>query len=827
MILKKINPDRAAFIIGESLGVQLKDFFTKYQKKLILGKHKVQNLPKEFQKSIKILLDLNDEEFELFRTWGVSVLSRSSDNIETAGVAEAIGYFLVCEYKLASGLRSKEKDRLYSRAVLEELLKEDPDPSLIEFLSSNIPYGKVKESSVPSTESNPQDVFNQKIMSMILDDAFPENLDDLKEESKAVSINFDTLKDRLEKLQRGRISESPSTLIPEGSVEIQRSRFLTREDKIDLEEVTVYAYVINTLDSGLRFLMPIAIETDGQLVHLDKDEAKAIFPNTGNLVWYPSDQKRTLGVNEFGIFTVELSNVARRSPDATTLTLYAVKQFISKLDCVVKVENSVRSLPKLGQWLRQNEEHLAISESLLLYRNELIKPHFKDNKHIQFETKMEVLDSPRILEIDHKLYVHDFKTSERYYDFSPIDLIVKRLIKQSNESANKLTKAQLAGLIQNLEEFKVEAPLLDPHYYDETINLINEFVSSQENLELLVEDILELKAVKQRVDDAISIKLREVESGFEGTKAALSAELGQIKSQVDDAKKALKSEEEKARKLKSSLASDISRIYSEAVEDGKRILSQSALFEGIVGKVSGPVVEMESSFTIHDFDGSKLDSEGMYKLFPPGKGYKDFIELLKNIHEMGFSFVITGTFAPFVAQLLALQISKKQIDVKVIDVYPGASKFPEIVLENVDQTLLLRNFDISPISVYGRKLLEDAYTSFHLKNSVHRKQLILVKEDTGLGLNTPKVLEMFSVHVDTDFIEDQERAELIEFDEFEEMLKTSGSHEKLKGIVRALRNNVPSVSFKDDPKKLSSALYFLARNFSESEAMRNRGGQSI
>lgn len=811
MILREINSNRAAFIIGESLGVQLKDFFTKYQKKLILGKHKVQNLPKEFQKSIKILFDLNDEEFELFRAWATSILERPSDDLQTINLAEAIGHFLVAECKLASVVKDKEKDKLCARIILKEFLKENPDGGLIEFLSSEIPYGANKKPEVKKV--SPRDAFNEKVISTILEDNFPDNLNQLRSDAESLSIDFDLLKNRLEKSQQVRPMPTQTSSAPEQTISTQRSRFLTSEDTFDVEDLKVYAQVTKVLDSGLRFLAPIAVEIDDQLIHLDKEEAKTIFPNTGDLVWYVSDQKRTLNVRQFGTFSVELSHIAQKSQDA--MTRYSVKQFISRVDPVLRVDASVDSLPKLGDWINQNEERLANSESIFLFKNELIKPHFKDDKRIQFETKMEVLEYPKILDIDKKLYVTDFKTSNKFYDFSPIDLIIKRLIKQANESSSKFTKAQLSGLIQNLEEFKTDAPLLDPHHYDEAIKTIDKFISFQENADQLIADILEIDTIKAKVNAAIAARVLEAEAGFEDNKSKLLAELDRIRAQMDEARKAFKIEEDRAKKLKTNLAADISKVYAEAVEDGKKTLSQSALFEGILNKENAATPELEPSFMIYNFDVDGLNDDALYKLVPPGMAYKNIVNLLDNIHELGFSFILSGSYALFVAKILAFKLSKKQIDLKMVDVYPGASRFPEVSISGASQTLILQNFDISPISIYGRKLLEDAYSTLNIKESAYKRQLILVREDTGLGLDTPKMLNMFAIHINTDRISEyEENSELIDLEDFEDMLKDGENYEKFKMAIRAVRNNLTKVSFKDDSEQLSSVLLFLIRQFS-------------
>jgi hypothetical protein len=112
-------------------------------------------------------------------------------------------------------------------------------------------------------------------------------------------------------------------------------------------------------------------------------------------------------------------------------------------------------------------------------------------------------------------------------------------------------------------------------------------------------------------------------------------------------------------------------------------------------------------------------------------------------------------------------------------------------------------------------LLEDAYSSLHINDISYKKQLILLKEDTGLGLDVPKVLDMFAITIDTDHISDyEESSQIIDFHDFEDMIKEGNNSDKVRMIVKAVRTNLSNVSFKDNIEQLSSTLLFLIRHLS-------------
>jgi hypothetical protein len=90
-----------------------------------------------------------------------------------------------------------------------------------------------------------------------------------------------------------------------------------------------------------------------------------------------------------------------------------------------------------------------------------------------------------------------------------------------------------------------------------------------------------------------------------------------------------------------------------------------------------------------------------------------------------------------------------------------------------------------------------------------------LKEDTGLGLDVPKLLDMFAITIDTDDIPDyEESSQIIDFEDFEEMIKEGNNFDKFRMIVRAVRANINNVSFADNKEQLSSTLFFLVRHLS-------------
>jgi hypothetical protein len=286
-------------------------------------------IPNEFKKLLPILFDLNDHEFKLFSDWTLATINSTAKKDEPiVGYKDAMAYFILNEFNLGDEKKDKDKDRIYACAVLTELIKETPDPKLLNFLSSEIPYSIEKKPIEITPVVNPETIFNKKVVSAILaDNISDEELINLIEESKGTSINSNLLQAQLRKINKPEIQEL-GNVTESGKLSIKESKLLSSRDEVDLDGAIVYGFVTRVLETGSRFIKPIAVEINDVLICLSKDEVAEFFPNTGNVIWLARDHKKTLQEGQYGKFEVEISEVAQRNQDASTK--YCVKKYISR-----------------------------------------------------------------------------------------------------------------------------------------------------------------------------------------------------------------------------------------------------------------------------------------------------------------------------------------------------------------------------------------------------------------------------------------------------------------------------------------------------------------
>ena len=140
----------------------------------------------------------------------------------------------------------------------------------------------------------------------------------------------------------------------------------------------------------------------------------------------------------------------------------------------------------------------------------------------------------------------------------------------------------------------------------------------------------------------------------------------------------------------------------------------------------------------------------------------------------------------------------------------------EIVENNItidnNLCILIKDFDISPISIYGHDLVDLCYRKFLSGEMNLGPVIVLTFEGSGLGLDYPEALKNSLAIVDTDHIDIEEFK--VELDEFSESIREDTSIEpnNKKSILNLIRSIkvFPGI---DDHDNLMLLLGFLQNTY--------------
>ena len=151
-----------------------------------------------------------------------------------------------------------------------------------------------------------------------------------------------------------------------------------------------------------------------------------------------------------------------------------------------------------------------------------------------------------------------------------------------------------------------------------------------------------------------------------------------------------------------------------------------------------------------------------------------------------------------------------------INISPGATSIPELLdskmLLDSSKIFLIKNFDISPISLYGHVLVDLCYKKFLAGTTESGITAFFTFEDSGLGLNYPQSLDFSFVIIDTDSLEFED--EIIDLDGFQEFIKDGGAVDD--SAKKALFNVIRSIkTFEgiDQPQRFAKLCGFMRKTY--------------
>lgn len=780
MTFKNLDSDRLYFIVINSVPPELLlDFYRRNDKRLILQGVKVSSLPKNAKTAAKIFITLPDKAIPVAREW----FSKKFESEPKVDLSEIIDKFLAYESVDDKNTDSNEMQN-FSRNIFLDLLSENPDQGVVKFMSSKIKLGAESILLTPTSIdliSPASEVTMERLISKItpyLDTFKNDKLSDLTDSEllavmaissgEAFSLLANEFHARVGKsnltsdtheaiLNALRVKKDNNDVIP--SIKLIDSRVASDLSSFDPEDVKFLGVVKNIVESSnTRFIRVLAVISGENCYGLNETQRKELLPESGDVIWLGRGHKKVLGLNQFGIFTVKSEdNSSKRGSNDTQFSL---DELIHQVYPVVLLEASVKENTKIKYLMEAQAEHIASKPAYVLIGNEgVLKPHLSTNA-IDFNEPMELFHQASILKIDNQLYTYQLGISDRKMDFSSSESYLKKLLRSDLLDKNNILKDQAQNLIDELRLInsgdnaeKVADLILDLNNVLEKKEFVDEIV-------MLLKGNAEIqKAVQERIDILVSEKI--------ASEKTVRSEILELENKKLEIKSSLEKEEEKFKKLRQKFSQDVKGVFERAKEDGGKVLSEAAFFMAIMesnslNKIETPQHAIAFSDTVAK--GYSMISRTPHALpinerfanlpFPERKVAKLFEVIMDSI-EMGFVPAFKGRAATILSSAIVDHYPSSLIS--EYEIYPGAIQIPELKRQSLDasqdQIILLNNFDMSPISLYGQHLIDQIFVNFMSRSKKIYPLIVLAFESSGLGLDYPLALETSMVIIDTDQIE--------------------------------------------------------------------------
>ncbi len=828
MTFKDLNQGRLYFVIVNAVGPILKEFYKKNQKRLIIEGIKIQIIPQDIKKGIELFAHFNEKAILIAEEW----FNNHLEIDENISLQDAINSFVSIENDKQN--INEDLNAKYSKIIFKELLKKEPDQSLLKFMESEIiknSKNKTNNESVINFDSSiieniikhlDQDNFDYTklgfyelfFLSIIKNNFDDEIINEARKKASENKINFDICETIISKAKANRVHKKNKT-ITENNINIIESNQLSYSKEIDIDEILVIGTVTNIVESsGNRFIRILGIIEDGQLYELSLSQKQFIFPDSGDIIWYAKDFKKPLLKSEIGVFKVTPSTIGYTNHSVTTK--FAVKEFINKLH-QVRICNA-NDRKNIINWLHINENDIADKHLYVLANNQLIKPHTTTNQKIDFDRPMDISVNSEIFKIEGVYLSHEITSSNNFIDLSSSETYLKKLLKNDEFNQLNLTKSQITRLI---EEIKLIKEGQNGDKISEILEDLNELINKQDILQSLINKISESVEVKSAIDEIIKTKSSEELS----KKNELVNEIRQLEQQKNNLSKTINVEKEQYKKLKLSFSNDIKDIFQKGIENGRSLLAESAFYQALItneisndtNKTNNPsLIKVENTLSNYSISFKKVSNdqfEEKIKSFPyKSVKTKKLLEALFDCCSIGLSIGLKGGASNIIAKLMADYLSNKSQNTFIeFDIRPGVSNiielsFDEIINSN-KMVYLIKNFDIAPISIYGHDMVDICYLRALDNNPDNYPQVIFTFEDSGLGLDIPRALTKSTIIIDLDNPEYEDKD--IDLDTFEEYTDESQLDLSEKYFIKKLTEKIKKSEIAISKVRLQSLLGLL------------------
>jgi hypothetical protein len=816
MLLDKLDPKRVAYIMHGVFGSNTRllfEFFSKSQKLLISTGMKLDTIPKDGKKAISLFTNMPEKATLIAHDW----IYKHYKNLEAHSVEEVIGSFLLNEYDVKS-IETSEQNTAYCIFILIDLLSKEPNDKIVNFMKTGIidifPSEVEKIAPIPSIKNEEEklSVILPKLLSVINNIA-NEDFSVIKDVELVsllglVDINsYEVVKRKF--LERVKELGMQSTVYEEYINHIENKFPQFVDTKIDFQipnklnslkdfeatDYQIFGVISNVIESsGTIFIEILSLLKNGVFYELSHEDRKSLFPTRGSIIWLSRGHKRILSENEYGIFSIKLDETRDNIKSK-----YAVEKLIDQVFPVSLCELPLGNIGNIRSWLASHEHYLATTNSyVLIDKKTLIKPSLSSRSTIDFEKPMDSFNNVKIFMTDKAYYISEVGYSNLRVDFSPADKYFKVLLKSGLAEKNNLSRDFVSKLIDDFNAVK----------NGQNSENINEIITTLD--EVLAKDSIFTELISQlsgseKVQQAINLRIEQEVIARTSNSDRLKTEITQLEARKINLEKTIVKEEEQQKKLRLGLSADIKSTFEKSIQDGRKILSEVALFEAIISpnqsksenissiKTSAIIANEQKYYSLKVFkkvDGSPM--EDLRKLRFITTHISHLFDALNDAMLIGLTPAFTGNASRIFADAFINTLSVDSV--LEFSIGPGTTSIPELLDKKylIDQSkcFLLKNFDISPISLYGHVLSDLCYQKFLSGTAVDAPIVVLTFEDSGLGLEYPLALKSSLVIVDTDQITFQD--DDIDLDDLQEKINEMDSidfltKKTLSNLIRSLK----------------------------------------
>jgi hypothetical protein len=350
-------------------------------------------------------------------------------------------------------------------------------------------------------------------------------------------------------------------------------RSAKRLDEVALEsssERTVIGRITKELPNGQFFIHIEGILSDGELVQLTKDEGREIFPETGDATAFP----KTVQLTHSTAHCLSVWRVEHRSPDKPTQ--FIVTEFVSHIYELIPVPHASTEPDQVRLWIQEtytSSPHVLpvfqLADGLLVklphdtaepqtFDFDLALNGYRDLASVRWQGRTIIVE---------KLPPAHFK-----YDCATLRTTAKRLLQTKSELSGitPATKATASEIAEALA--KHSDPALAQSARRIKAHLV-ELFTSEEVLDSLIEDILQLPPVQ----NAVELEKQRIGELVRNEALASSAELRKFEAEKNKLLDEIANLKQSRKKEAANVTREIKLAFEQASKEGLKTLANTSL----------------------------------------------------------------------------------------------------------------------------------------------------------------------------------------------------------------------------------------------------------
>lgn len=810
--------DRRRFEYVLSLGAdefELRRFFIECRTMLIQHGGRVQNIPQGLKARVRTLA------FELPTTTDGDVQSWFGKHLTMVDPEEPAR--VVEEFKLYEELREsmpEDNARRLARSCLVHLFSDKPPHELTEFLRTPM-GGAPRQKDVAEEPAQTVSAFPKPPAAGIVPEGLSKLLvallegHDVDEDLADLPPEFGTFVSGLQagQLGRGEDARAMAAALQDGSaLRLSLEAFLKRRDarryensasvkglwtqdeanfsgEFFTERDEVLGYCTNASRPNAVFVKPLAIVRPGQVLFLSDDDAKIIFPDTGDLIAFPgSGQPRQPVRGEIGVWKVEEHDTEKR----TRFHLASDKRSVFEARMVPFPSTDYDSVREYLKELSSRAERQPLNPHVYQLSDGLViacRPDRTDlNRDETFEFGLFAWESLPALRLDGRLFViGPLPKEQSIYECSSLAFTAKNLFRNKigNGAAAGLTKAQLRDLAQSLGNG--ESELTGQRIARLSAELLR-LTDQREALEVLVETVAQRAEVRSRIDQVVEFEAAKKLA----VRTDLQGDIERLQKERAEWEERIRKQRDEHKRLRDETTKVVRSAFDRARNEGMpKLLADAAIFQALSTSAglspAQPVASTAVALprTLQPLQRELLVVEGdavaaLRKFGVSKQRATAFSALSRAVHGAGLMLSVKGSVARPAVEAWAvtlgargtlLDVSVGLIDDEAVRAMLGSIPAPEVVV--------LFDANLSALDIYGRPLTDLAISNIAQSPAASMPATFIVLSD-GLGaLPVPRTFEQLSVEIDL-----ERRYEFRDATYFEGMTLESGAETEYPSLSR-------------------------------------------